>query len=1031
MPRAPLPSRAAADPGAGIAAFCVGVMEAAWLAAVIAVPLFFNPHAMQGFQPNKSVLLRVLALICAAAAATHFSLRFWPESKAARAVSPPLPRVLKLVLAAMGLSYLLATAFSLFPAVSFWGADLDMEGTVNFPAYLVIFGAIAAHLRERAQLDRLLTAIIAAAFPVALYGVVQHAGLDPRTPRDAAYRVDSTMGNAIYLAEYLGLVIPLVVWRLVRLGEALRSPASRTPPRLIEAAMHLVILLAALAAFVWTGSRGPLLGLMAGLGYLTLAWTLFRRRWRWLLVEAGVGIAVVLLFVVLNFASHSSDPKDSRSALGRLVQTLPMHGVHDERVDIWRQIPAIMLAREPLPFPAGGADALHLLRPWVGYGPDTLENVLPHMWTFPATTSNQADIQFRCHNVVWDYWFGFGFLGVISFLALVPVLFYLGYARLGLVSGAARRGLFAAVAAGGAMAGLAGFAIVSGAGFAGLGATLGLAAGVGLFPLIAMRAREENAEAADAGLILALLAALLGYVVALGFGFAVPATSLVFWVFAAVLVVVGRDGALTESPIEHRAKKRTGFRSIAAASFGPALILVVMAFAFVSLLFAKPLGMGEVLAASLTQIRGDLGPSYFLFLVAAPTALVAAYLFHATSRTRPTLGSSAAVLGEAVFVAVIYACAKAGQLSLIGPIPDAHAEAADAVRQGWFYPLVYVTFLLVLAVLVLVGGYLLSPRARLAEMLRSRAGWTLIGLLLAVLPLAWIGGVQVMCVDVVKQWGVSLATFGQTNQGLAVLHRAAEQRPSAGTDRLIAEFLINDVGSGAASPGRLAEAETALLEGRALHAELDPSDSDLGDVYLLLALTAADPAEKARAAGEAETALGRALVFEPGFAPVWTKRAMAETLLQRPQEAERSGEQAWSLMRGKNQLDWGDFYRQAGASTVLPELRRQYTLLAARCYDETVIAAESDPARAAHFRAGLAAVDLTLGRPDKALPLFLKALPDLPPAEAWQSEAVTALLYRQMGDLPNALAHLNKAIDEAPASQRPRLMAMRQQMARQ
>ena len=47
--------------------YAEGLMEAAWLAAVIAVPVFFNVYSSRIFEPDKITLLRTLALVILAA----------------------------------------------------------------------------------------------------------------------------------------------------------------------------------------------------------------------------------------------------------------------------------------------------------------------------------------------------------------------------------------------------------------------------------------------------------------------------------------------------------------------------------------------------------------------------------------------------------------------------------------------------------------------------------------------------------------------------------------------------------------------------------------------------------------------------------------------------------------------------------------------------------------------------------------------------------------------------------------------------
>ena len=46
--------------------YCEGLMEAAWLAAIILVPVFFNVYSSRIFEPDKITILRSLALIISA-----------------------------------------------------------------------------------------------------------------------------------------------------------------------------------------------------------------------------------------------------------------------------------------------------------------------------------------------------------------------------------------------------------------------------------------------------------------------------------------------------------------------------------------------------------------------------------------------------------------------------------------------------------------------------------------------------------------------------------------------------------------------------------------------------------------------------------------------------------------------------------------------------------------------------------------------------------------------------------------------------
>ena len=114
-----------------------------------------------------------------------------------------LPAVLTMVV------YLVSTAFSLVPYTSLIGSYQRLQGTHTLFAYLVLFFALLTGMRTRRQLSRLITMLILSSLPVALYGIIQHNGLDPLPwAGDVTRRVASNMGNAIFVAAYLIMIVP-------------------------------------------------------------------------------------------------------------------------------------------------------------------------------------------------------------------------------------------------------------------------------------------------------------------------------------------------------------------------------------------------------------------------------------------------------------------------------------------------------------------------------------------------------------------------------------------------------------------------------------------------------------------------------------------------------------------------------------------------------------------------------------------------------------------------------------------------------
>jgi tetratricopeptide (TPR) repeat protein len=204
-----------------LSVFCDKIIEAGWLAAAIVVPLFFNVHSSRVFEPDKLGLLRSIALAMIVAWLIKALEEFL--SRANRAPGERggglrgflrMPLVIPTLLM-VGI-YLLTTMTSIVPRISFWGSYQRLQGTYTFISYGVIFLLLLTTLRSRQQLERLLTVIIVTSFPIALYGIIQHFQLDPLPwGGDVTARVASNMGNAIFVAAYLIMVVPITTGRFI------------------------------------------------------------------------------------------------------------------------------------------------------------------------------------------------------------------------------------------------------------------------------------------------------------------------------------------------------------------------------------------------------------------------------------------------------------------------------------------------------------------------------------------------------------------------------------------------------------------------------------------------------------------------------------------------------------------------------------------------------------------------------------------------------------------------------------------------
>ncbi len=298
--------------------WCDGLIEVGWLFAVIAVPLFFNIHSDRVFEPDKLTLLRSIAVAMGAAWLVKFvDLRQWSQAPRLRWRTEDsfwrMPFLL--IVALLVLVYIVSSLFSVTPLVSWAGSYQRLQGTYTTLAYIVIFGTTIATMRTRAQARRLVTAVILTSIPVAFYGLLQHFDLDPLPwAGDVSERVAGHMGNAIFIAAYLIMAVPLTVARIIASFSSILSDEELSGADVMRSSAYIFAVAIQLIAIYWSGSRGPWLGLGTGLFAFILVVLVGLRnaadshgRFRLpeagrgaLFVLAGTAVAYTVIFLILR-----------------------------------------------------------------------------------------------------------------------------------------------------------------------------------------------------------------------------------------------------------------------------------------------------------------------------------------------------------------------------------------------------------------------------------------------------------------------------------------------------------------------------------------------------------------------------------------------------------------------------------------------------------------------------------------------------------------------------------------------------------
>ena len=469
--------------------------------------------------------------------------------------------------------------------------------------------------------------------------MVQHDKLDPLPwGGDVTSRVAGNMGNAIFIAAYLIMAIPLALGRVIgTLGWILNPEQSQRS--IVFMVVYLVllvgqmaiwmqfgflagifsglalilvvvvaslfldrpvaqfallgaysfILVAQLVTLLFSQSRGPWLGLIAGLYvFVLLALTSLRRhaadqsrlslkevgkaalfavlsplvllapayalmvtlrkgaRWLWLswLVQALVGLAFL---VTLNLPGTPLAPVRSWPYVGRLGDLLSTTGTAQVRILIWEGAVDMVTPHEPQVYPSGGQDSLNFLRPLIGYGPESMYVAYnrfyqPELAQIEARNASPD----RAHNEAFDSLIITGFLGFLAYLTVFGGVFYYGLKCLGMAGGARDRNAFIGSWVGGGVVGaLLAYLFDGSMRFFGVGLPLGCMAGLALYVALYgflfydPQSGEGSVDPASRIMVIAMLAAIVAHYVEIHFGIAIAASRTHFWVYTGAIVVAG------------------------------------------------------------------------------------------------------------------------------------------------------------------------------------------------------------------------------------------------------------------------------------------------------------------------------------------------------------------------------------------------------------------------------------------------------------------------------------------------------------
>lgn len=206
------------------------IIEIGWLAAIFCIPSFFNLLSSRHFEPDKALLLRSIIIIMSTFVVvnqleTHRSKNTSPARDWRQYIHQPL-----LIAVAVYIGVLvLSTITSIVPSISFWGSYQRLQGTYTTISYITLALIMVYYINNKAQVWRIVQTLLLSSLIPTFYGYVQYLELDPLPWKgDVITRVASTLGNSIFIAAYLILIVPFALANGIQQLRTARSAPQHT-----------------------------------------------------------------------------------------------------------------------------------------------------------------------------------------------------------------------------------------------------------------------------------------------------------------------------------------------------------------------------------------------------------------------------------------------------------------------------------------------------------------------------------------------------------------------------------------------------------------------------------------------------------------------------------------------------------------------------------------------------------------------------------------------------------------------------------
>ena len=1053
--------------------FLDGVIEASWLIVVAVVPLFFNVLSSRIFEPDKVAILKIFSLIILGA----WTIRIiadrgirWNNLNNGRTNWKSLLRTpFFLPVLVIAVVYIISTFFSIAPSSSLWGSYQRAQGLYTFLSYIVIFFAIAANLRRKSQINRLISLLIVTSLPIALYGVLQRYGLDP-VPWEGKVqiRIASSMGNSIFVAAYIIMVIPLTIGRIIQKFKSI-SETTRFPiGDIVVGSAYIFILILQVSTLYLSQSRGPAMGWLAG-SLLLIFLLIYRSGKKWLMVGAVTLMFLAVGFLtVFNIDGGPLEALRSSPTIGRFGRLIdPESNSALVRKYIWEGATELVAPHEPLEYPGGSLDKFNFLRPMIGYGPETMfvafnRFYVPELGLVEKRNASPD----RSHNETWDSIINGGVLGLSAYLLVFVSVFYYGYKWLGIIQKNSDRLKFIIFIFLGAVLGSILAIIWRGISYIGIGLPFGLVFGMLMYLLAKffidrIAGKSDHAKSDNFLLIAVILSALLSHFVEVNFGIAVVATQTHFWVYTGILLVVGyvfpimyQDEQAIDivdpeiikqqaSSTQKRDLVETRFLRIELFITGilVAVILSTLGYDFIG----NPDGVDNTIRIfwnSITQLESGASTGILILLVTS--WLIAGIILTLENSnlagSSPRFSGSGSVrniiiiLGISLAISLFYWLWHANGLAEIVQNPASNID--ELLNQVGLYENIFVNYVLALIFCggaIGIGLGLLKIIRQTRDNFASSAGMVaaFIGTILLAVLINY-SNLRMIRADIAYRIAGSLSRPGQWPIAVEVYKQVQELAPHEDHYYLSLAGVYFEQAKEIYEPTARNEL-LKLVERDLLKAqELNPLNTDhtanLARLYNLWSSYEEDPELRNHYAETSSNYYQIATNLSPKNTRLWGEWAILHISgLDMPEKAREMLEHAIEI---DPNYDWthgllAEYYFRLSRTIEDSSRRRELLDQAAAEYELAIENVKYyEEQHLPGYILALAGIYTRLDQFSEAIELYELALKRGYTEEPWQVEEAIANLYLQTGDFKSALFYANSALSTAPADQRDKILIL-------